>query len=459
MANDVGTVTSCETFVTCNENVGVVDDASDIALTCSSHNGTFEVTGGCSLPICKFGGQSAWGPIYAVADSTCGGLSLTETNCNNLAGIFCRLGYSGFPVVTCGVPGADGVNANFEFSGCEDYDECAGEGTGHECDSVNGAVCANTIGGYNCTCPSGYSGDGLLSGSGCTYDLLCATNPCDEYATCIEWQGGSPPYYNCTCDDGLTGDGYSCFDAPVITFESGRTIPADAEDEAFLEFGADFYVTDYAACADIIDGDLSTTGLRLTDGVDLTKSVASQVDTSVAGSSDYVLACVDSDGNTTSYDFRIHVSFAEVVAALRDFAHTHTHQKLRAVIGSYNLDLEACPSASSALVGTTWGIGWHPRVLQETFVFCAGSNATPTQDFLAAFMVRLAEEHDIDVALTSDFVTAEMSYNEYLANTYKVIINAKVEIAAPAASTSFGVEQYTCIDTTCPAQKCTECSA
>ena len=36
-------------------------------------------------------------------------------------------------------------------------------------------------------------------------------------------------------------------------------------------------------------------------------------------------------------------------------------------------------------------------MLQETFVFCAGSNATPTQDFLAAFMVRLAEEHDIDV--------------------------------------------------------------
>ena len=41
-------------------------------------------------------------------------------------------------VVLC--TGADGVNANFEFSGCEDYDECAGEGTGHECDSVNGAV-------------------------------------------------------------------------------------------------------------------------------------------------------------------------------------------------------------------------------------------------------------------------------------------------------------------------------
>lgn len=50
VADDVGTITSCEAFVTCNENVAVVDDASDIALTCSSHNGTFEVTGGCSLP-------------------------------------------------------------------------------------------------------------------------------------------------------------------------------------------------------------------------------------------------------------------------------------------------------------------------------------------------------------------------------------------------------------------------
>lgn len=90
-------------------------------------------------------------------------------------------------------------------------------------------------------------------------------------------------------------------------------------------------------------------------------------------------------------------TFVKVVAALRDFAHTHTHQKLRAVIANYSLDLEACPSATSALVDTTWGIGWHPRVLQETFVFCAGSNAAPAQDFLAAFMVVLAEEHDIDV--------------------------------------------------------------
>ena len=33
----------------------------------------------------------------------------------------------------CARAGADGANSNFVFSGCADYDECAGEGTGHEC--------------------------------------------------------------------------------------------------------------------------------------------------------------------------------------------------------------------------------------------------------------------------------------------------------------------------------------
>ena len=52
-----------------------------------------------------------------------------------------------------------------------EIDECT-EGT-HKCD-VNGAVCINTPGSYNCTCKNGFVGDGRT----CTGKLYIETIDC-----------------------------------------------------------------------------------------------------------------------------------------------------------------------------------------------------------------------------------------------------------------------------------------
>lgn len=152
------------------------------------------------------------------------------------------------------------------------------------------------------------------------------------------------------------------------------------------------------SCTDIIDGDLSAS-LLLTDGVDLTESVESNVDTSVPGSTDYVVACTDSDDNTTTVDFRVHVSFSEVVDSLQEFARSRSAFQLRDVIENSSMTLTPCAddASNSSLVSSTWGVGWHPRALVETFLFCAVSTSDPTAEFLADFVVELAVEHGLNL--------------------------------------------------------------
>ncbi|KAI9077570.1 hypothetical protein K1719_040502 [Acacia pycnantha] len=67
---------------------------------------------------------------------------------------FCKSGFHGNP---------------YHPHGCQDVDECLAP---NHCDTKGFALCNNFDGGYNCSCPPGYTGDGLVYGSRCTRDSL-----------------------------------------------------------------------------------------------------------------------------------------------------------------------------------------------------------------------------------------------------------------------------------------------
>ena len=94
----------------------------------------------------------------------------------------------------------DGFHRN-ETELCEDISECSNS-TLNECHPR--ASCQNYIGGYNCTCISGYSGDGFR----CSDTDECRENSslCGEHASCYNTLGS----YKCKCDPGWTGDGQNC---------------------------------------------------------------------------------------------------------------------------------------------------------------------------------------------------------------------------------------------------------
>ena len=64
------------------------------------------------------------------------------------------------------------------------------------------AECVDTAGSYECTCSSGYTGDGHT----CLDIDECLSDPCDESATCTNNNGS----FSCHCDNEFLGDGKSC---------------------------------------------------------------------------------------------------------------------------------------------------------------------------------------------------------------------------------------------------------
>lgn len=104
------------------------------------------------------------------------------------------------------------LNFLLDVNECEDHTD--------NCSTL--AKCTNADGSYNCTCNTGYSGTGFdcegrrieklslsLSNAMMHIDIdecHLKVTICGVLATCYN----TPGSYNCTCDSGYTGDGVVC---------------------------------------------------------------------------------------------------------------------------------------------------------------------------------------------------------------------------------------------------------
>ena len=84
-----------------------------------------------------------------------------------------------------------------EDGDCVDIDECLSS----PCGDLE--VCQNTVGGFQCKCQQGTA---LSDDAECVDIDECLENPCAENAICtnIDMGGG----YSCSCPRGYLGDGY-----------------------------------------------------------------------------------------------------------------------------------------------------------------------------------------------------------------------------------------------------------
>ena len=101
------------------------------------------------------------------------------------------------------------INESNGFLFCYDINECFNDVD----NCVDGADCTDTLGSYFCTCPQGYTGDGLdvlSGGTGCEDKDECALGEhfCDENAVCMNGlaPGDAPSCSDCLV--GYIGNGY-----------------------------------------------------------------------------------------------------------------------------------------------------------------------------------------------------------------------------------------------------------
>ena len=101
-----------------------------------------------------------------------------------------------------------------------DVDECDDS---HLSNCSHNANCTDTIGGYECFCSSGYTGDGFVCGGECRVlgimiaqqivilysdidECSASQDDCHTNASCSNTEGS----YGCQCVPGFTGDGFTC---------------------------------------------------------------------------------------------------------------------------------------------------------------------------------------------------------------------------------------------------------
>ncbi len=188
----------CCNASTCNDDCESCHNAGSVGTCTPRSAGTI-----CRSPSCSGGVETEQGTCNGSARS-CPAPVMNACTPFVCAGTACRTSCSS--ASHC-VPSAFCNGSNL----CESVsDECA-QGLD---DCVRLATCSDptaALNDYVCTCPSGYSGNGRASGTGCRDIDECrvGTAGCDRNATCRNTAGG----FTCTCNGPQwVGNGFTCTD-------------------------------------------------------------------------------------------------------------------------------------------------------------------------------------------------------------------------------------------------------
>ncbi|XP_078667268.1 mucin-4-like [Branchiostoma floridae x Branchiostoma belcheri] len=187
------TVCSCQNNGTCNWEATLAERSNGFALASCDCLLGFDGdecetdTDGCSVTPCYPGVSCTDAPAPLDADSA---------------------GY------TCGACPAGMVG---DGQSCADLNECLllpNETDAHQCQN---ATCNNEAPGYSCECLAGYT---MLADNRTCLDIdecSAGTHNCHAQATCTNMEGS----FNCTCNTGYAGDGNTCTDIDECQTSNG----------------------------------------------------------------------------------------------------------------------------------------------------------------------------------------------------------------------------------------------